>query len=122
LDAFIDDGYTEVVGIEAVDGLHPAMEFTRRPFVGMEGTAAYRKIFTAGPKQEDRLLKALVERIKAWNVDRPVSRQSLKKMRAPLFEKVYMIVFGQMAPDYIVDENGEKKEPAEEDEEDDAGN
>lgn len=94
MQAFIDDGYTETVGIEAVDGLYPAMEFTYRPFVNEESLEAWRAIAIGPtavapghrpktPKQKkdlekkiadeqtpesikQRLFDLLVKRVSAW--------------------------------------------------------
>ena len=78
MDAFIDDGYTEVVGIEAVDGLHPAMEFTRRPFAGDEVQEEFRKV-QLGPT-------ALHRDPKKRKADKIKKEQSPEGIRSRLFD------------------------------------
>lgn len=113
MDAFIDDGYQKTVGFNAVDGLHPAMEFTYRPFAGNDGSRAYRKILSLSQrepaKSEERLLKTLADRVGAWNLDKPVSKANFKRLVGPLFEKLHYVVFGQMPPDYELLADGEKR-------------
>lgn len=146
MDAFIDDGYTETVGIEAVDGLHPGMEFTRRPFAGEEGTEVFRRI-QMGPTQlklgakrptakqaatiekeqqpqavKERLLEVILERVSSWNFDRPLEAESLNKLRSQLFTKLHNVVFGYEAPDYIQSGQGERLAALEDQAEEDAKN
>lgn len=146
MDAFIDDGYTEVVGIEAVDGLHPAMEFTRRPFVGDEVQEAFRKV-QLGPtalhrdpkkrkpekiKKEqtpegvrDRLFELLLSRTENWTFPDTsataieLDASKLRRMNGKLFERFHNVVLGYDQPDYVLDEEGNRKES---DPEGDAGN
>ena len=124
--AFIDDGYSETVGINPVDGLHPAMEFRYRPFAGNEGVEAYRKVIVEpnrdkrkkakATSQEQRLFKTICDRLEWWSFDelygRKINNENLKKLNGPLFEKLYQIVFGMAAPDYIVGDDGEPQEPS----------
>lgn len=118
MDPFIDDGQETTAGISEVPGLHAGMEFTFRPYHGSEGSREYRKILVASSRDEkrgdDKLFKALASRIKSWNLDRELTRANMKKLNGALFEKLYLIVFMQMAPDYTV-ENGERKEVDEDD-------
>lgn len=146
MDAFIDDGYTEVVGIEAVDGLHPAMEFTRRPFVGDEVQEEFRKVqlgptaLHRDPKKRkpekirkeqsqdgirSRLFELLLSRTSDWSFPEssgeapPMTAENLRRMNGKLFEKFHNIVLGYDLPDYVLDEEGNRKES---DPEGDAGN
>lgn len=146
MDAFIDDGYTEVVGIEAVDGLHPAMEFTRRPFAGDEVQEEFRKV-QLGPtalhrdpkkrkadkiKKEQtpdgvrsRLFELLLSRTSDWTFPdsspTPIelTGEKLRRMNGKLFERFHNIVLGYDQPDYVLDDEGNKIES---DPEGDAGN
>lgn len=146
MDAFIDDGYTEVVGIEAVDGLHPAMEFTRRPFVGDEVQEEFRKVqlgptaLHRDPKKRkpekirkeqsqdgirSRLFELLLSRTSDWTFPETSAQpieldaKKLSRMNGKLFEKFHNIVLGYDLPDYVLDEEGNRKES---DPEGDAGN
>lgn len=121
---FIDDGYEETVGINAVAGLHNAMEFTRRPFAGDEGTEAFRRI-QIGPTKlklgaknptakqrskmekeaepgevKSRLFEVILERVSTWGYDRELSAENLNKLPGRLFERFHNVVFGYDAPDY----------------------
>lgn len=146
MDAFIDDGYTEVVGIEAVDGLHPAMEFTRRPFTGDEVQEAFKRV-QLGPtalhldpkkrkpekirkeQSEDgkraRLFDLLLSRTSDWTFPGssgeapPMTAENLRRMNGKLFERFSNIVLGYDSPDYVLDDEGNRKES---DPEGDAGN
>lgn len=144
MDAFIDDGYTETVGIEAVDGLHPSMEFTYRPFAGNEVAETFRRI-QLGPTAmhrdprkrkpekirkeqteeaiEERLLDVIIARVDSWSfTGRPIDRANLRRMKGKLFEKFHNIIFAFDTPDYRVGDDGDKEEAAEDQAEQDAGN
>lgn len=145
MDAFIDDGYTEVVGIEAVDGLHPAMEFTRRPFAGDEAQEAFRLV-QLGPtalhrdpkkrkpekiKKEQtpdgvrsRLFDLLLSRASDWSFPESgaapdMTPENLRRMNGKLFERFHNVVLGYDQPDYVLDAEGNRIEA---DPEGDAGN
>lgn len=146
MDAFIADGYTEVVGIEAVDGLHPAMEFTRRPFVGDEVQEVFKKIqlgpsaLHADPKKRkpdkirkeqseegkrNRLFETILSRTSDWTFPdtspTPIEldAEKLRRMNGKLFERFHNIVFGYDQPDYVLGDEGNRIES---DPEGDAGN
>lgn len=146
MDAFIADGYTEVVGIEAVDGLHPAMEFTRRPFAGDEVQEEFRKVqlgLTAlhrDPKKRkadkikkeqspegirSRLFDLLLSRASDWSFPDStgptpeMTPENLRRMNGKLFEKFHNVILGYDQPDYVLDDEGNRIEA---DPEGDAGN
>jgi len=104
MEAFIDDGYTVEVGINEQSGVHPGMEFTYRPMVGNESRLMYAAV--AGGDQ-NKALDSLADHIKQWSLGRPVSRENLERLTAPLFEKLWSIVAGNVAPDYLVESNAE---------------
>lgn len=137
MDAFIDDGYTEVVGIEAVDGLHPAMEFTRRPFAGDEVQEEFRKVqlgptaLHRDPKRRkpekirkeqtpegvrSRLFDLLLSRTEGWTFPEtsadPIELDAakLRRMNGKLFERFHNIVMGYEQPDYVLDDEGNRKD------------
>ncbi len=128
MDDFIDDGYTETVGIDPVPSVHGGMEFTYRPFAGPALSDALRLLYT-GPtaierpgarpnaaKEKKRLEKIaeeqspegrkkilfamLMERVSTWSKDRPLSAESLNSLRPALFARFQGIVFGDDIPDY----------------------
>lgn len=122
MDAFIDDGYTENVGIEPVEGLHPGMEFVYRPFAGDEGERAFREVYVgptalkkAAPRpnvakekkrlqameaeqqpeaQRARLFALLMERVASWSLSRPFTAENIARLQPALFARFTSIVMG----------------------------
>lgn len=147
MDLFIDDGYQCKCGINALEGVHPELVFTYRPYTGNNAVEAWRKI-AMGPTasnakkaaraQSDasirakiakeqhhdavkvRLLAEMAERIAEWETDRPASAENLNKLPSQLFQKLKDVIFGDAPPDFLVGADGQRIEP--EDADDDAGN
>lgn len=116
--------------IDAVDGLHPEMEFTYRPFAGDDAAEAFRKI-VMGPtalkrvgghhnaqkekkRQEKiaaeqdpkevkaRLFGLLVERVDNWSLDRPLLPENINRLHPKLFARFKDVVLGDDIPDWKV--------------------
>jgi hypothetical protein len=103
-----EDGYDRTVGINEVEGLSPAVEFTYRPLVGTEVSEAYMVFLTAADKG---LIKRefVADRITAWRFpssedasdefSKPTAEQ-LGKLNAMAYQKIESVIMGTARPDY----------------------
>lgn len=110
--AFIEDGYTRTLGVRAVEGVYPAVEWIYRPLAGPDQSDAYTDILTAQDRKAAKVA-FVAGRVDAWrfpdsedapaDFTKPTERQ-LWKVNASLFSKIEQAVLGTGAADYeIVD-------------------
>jgi hypothetical protein len=112
MQAFIDDGYTRTVGFNEVPNMRPKLQFTYRPYVGLQRQKIQSRMLRGEENADQDFLKDIASRITDWNLSQTVSYESLTQMAAPLCECIANTFLGYQAPDYEVQpEGGEAPEP-----------
>ena len=104
----IDDGYTITAQIPSVPGHYDAITFTFRPFLQEQFEAIEAKIEKVGGERGVEIIaRALASQIVDWSESKPPTADAIRRIRPPVFGKVYRIVSG-MEPHEIADDATEE--------------
>lgn len=104
----IRDGYTQKGFIEAVEGLHEAVQFEYRPMLPeqVELTEAEVNKLGADPRKAVRLVAAQVsQHLIGWDQkesggsEAPVDFETVRRLRYQVLNKLYKIIAGLIASD-----------------------
>ncbi len=106
----IDDGYTITANIEPVHGHYDCLVFTFRPLLQEQFEAIEAKIEKVGGERGVEIIaRALASQIVSWSESVPPSADSIRRIRPPLFGKVYRIISG-MEPYAVADDATEEEQ------------
>lgn len=115
MDLFIEDGYTPKVGLRGTKNRAPLI-MTIRPFANADGARRFQKLLMADNGLELTLqdflgseADGLPRRLLEWNLKRPITEENLRKLRAPEFEALTLILYNQIEPDFEVGEDGKEQ-------------
>ena len=101
-----DDGYTERAALDAVTHVHPRVEFTYRPMLVEEAGDYYRAAQLAQGAALRRLMASYLARhLKSWDVKGvdgnvlALDHKTLLRLKPRLFNRLFLVVSGDDAPD-----------------------
>ncbi len=104
----IRDGYTQTGYIEAVDGMHEAVNFRYRPMLPEDVEFAEHEANKIGadPRKAVRLIAARVsQQLVEWDQkeedgkDAPTDFETVRRLRYQVLNKLYRIIAGLVASD-----------------------
>lgn len=100
---FLPNGHRRRATFHAVPGLHREFSFTFLPFRGTDAGEALAGCCVNGALDKGKQRSLLVERLVAWDFDRPMDEAALRDMDGPMAAKITNCVFGLIGPDVAED-------------------
>lgn len=101
LSAFIDDGYSQDIYFEAIEGLYPPLRFTCRPLLREEISQHIDQMEgKGGPAYDKSVAEILADKISKWDMkDRAgkpvsISADNLRKICPAMFRRLLRCVWG----------------------------
>lgn len=108
---YFPDGYTRQGYIAAVKGLHGALSFTYRPALVEERDQVSQSIRqNPSDKANSHIRGLLSKKLTDWDVAAPLSVDSIRLLHPVVYDKVYLIVTGQVGSDPKPGESEEGRE------------
>lgn len=104
--AFIDDGYTEMARIAAVEGVFPAVRFCFRPVTAGEFGAYADRMQLANDIEARRITaEFLASKLVDWDIRRrdgtkvEITTDNLLRLKHMLYLKLFQIIVGETTSD-----------------------
>ena len=97
---FIDDGYTQAGFIAAREGMHDDLRFTYRPMLPEEVDKVQAVLEREDVAASHAAIRGvLLEKLKSWSDELPVTADSLRRLRPALWNRLYLIAAGRQPSD-----------------------